>query len=298
MRVAHLSPDLGPIDFCYRGALAGTFVGPVLSAGSRATGGGPPSKDAGSSSDAGAALEASSPSEEAGTEEAGARPSLSYRSVSNYRNLEVAGPIRIAIVEAGATSCANPIATAEATLDPGKLATIAIMPPLGVGDAAAPVDIVKLSDDRTTNPASARVRVIHAAVGSGEAQTRGSGPLAVRVVATKTSTVADRVEPRRAASESPAIAVDALGYATLAPFPSPASIAIGPAATDGGADAGFSPWQSGASDLELRGDSLHTAFVLTDRSPHASLATAAWFEVLWCADTTTSGDQTACVVIR
>jgi hypothetical protein len=103
--------------------------------------------------------------------------------------------------------------------------------------------------------------------------------------------LADRVEPRKAATPSTAISVDSLGYVTAAPIPPPASIAIGPATNSTGADAGFDPWMSRPRDLDLRGDSLHTAFVLTGDSE-------ASFEVLWCADSTTVGAQTTCEIVR
>ena len=58
----------------------------------------------------------------------------------------------------------------------------------------------------------------------------------------------------------------------------------------GAADASVDSWLSASGDLGLRGGSLHTGFVLSaDEQP---------FEVLWCTDTSTSGDRTTCDVVR
>jgi len=58
MRLAHASPDLGPIDFCWRPAGAASFTGPVLGGGTLPEAG-PPSSDAGGDAgDAGGAGDA------------------------------------------------------------------------------------------------------------------------------------------------------------------------------------------------------------------------------------------------
>jgi hypothetical protein len=286
MRIAHLAPDLGPIDFCYQGAKKGTFIGPVLG------GVAPPSPtapdadpDSASTDEIADATPEDDTSGEADAEGGTGLRSASYRTVSKYFNLQAAGPITLAILEAGARSCANALATTDVTLDPGKLSTVALF--RRTGDEAVPLEVAAFTDDRTTQPDKIRVRVLHAALGSSGIASAGS--LAVRVVASKTTVLADRVDPRRPATASEAVMVDGLGYVTAAPVPPPASIAIGPATTDG--SAGFDPWQSSSADLELRGGSLHTAFVLTGASEST-------FEVLWCADLTTSGDQTACQLVH
>ena len=292
MRIAHLAPGIGPIDFCYQGAKKGTFVGPVL--GGTAA---PAPSDGGDAGDAGdladdlpgddLALDAAHLDADAALDASGAPLNLrsaSFRTVSKYLVLQAAGPITIAILPAGATSCANALLTADVTLDPGKLFTVALFGRHADGSVA--LELGAFTDDRTTDPDKLRARVIHAALGTTDVP--GAGPLAVRAVASKTTVLADRVEPRRASTASQAVMVDGLGYVTAPPVPPPASIAIGPAS---GADAGFDPWQSRSTNLDLRGDSLHTAFVLTG-------ATEATFEVLWCADTTTSGDQTTCALVR
>ncbi len=289
MRLAHLAAEVGPLDFCYQGAKKGTFVGPVLGATSP-----PPIGDAGDAEDdhdAEASLD-EAPDDAGDAGDAGdggeeAARSASYGTVSSYRNLQATGPITIAILQAGSTSCANALATADVTLDPGKLSTVAVFGKPGDGGTA--LEIAAFTDDRTTRPDRIRVRVIHAALGT--TKVPGTGPIAARVVAAKTTVLANRIEPRRAATAEDAIMVDALGYVTGAPIPAPASIAIGPASSDAGADAGFEPWQSTSSDLELFAGSLHTAFVLVG-------PTESTFEVLWCADTTTAADRTLCRIVR
>jgi len=320
MRIAHLAPDLGPIDFCYQSAQSGTFIGPVLESPA------PPKADGGSSSspdeiggqdggsesdlhdaasrndapDASAARDAATDPADAMSPDDAERPATidadagvtaptagSYRTVSRYLDLQAVGPVTIAIVEAGARSCANAIVRGNVTLDPGKLTTVALFGRRT--DGGRGLEIASFTDDRSTAPDAIRARVIHAALGT--ATVPGSGPLAVRVVAARTTVLADRVEPRKAATPSDAISVDSLGYVTAPPVPPPASIAIGPAANSGSADAAFDPWMSRPRDLDLRGDSLHTAFVLTGEREGS-------FEVLWCADRTTVGDQTTCQIVR
>ncbi|MBX3216689.1 MAG: DUF4397 domain-containing protein [Labilithrix sp.] len=286
MRIAHLAPGVGPIDFCYQRVRKGTFVGPVL-------GGAPAAPDDAGDVDADdLADDAEAPIVDASTgsdDDAGeAAPprSASYRTVTNYLVLQAAGPITLAVLPAGATSCANALVTADVTLDPGKLFTVALFG--RHADGGVSLEIGAFTDDRSTEPDKLRARVIHAALGT--ADVPSAGPIAVRAVASKTTVLADRVAPRRAATASQAVMVDGLGYVTAAPVPAPASIAIGPASSDG-VDAGFETWQSQGADLGLRGDSLHTAFVLSG-------ATESTFEVLWCADRTTSGDQTTCTLVR
>ena len=224
--------------------------------------------------------------------------SLPFGGVTKYLVLQGSGPMTIAIVEGGASSCASPIATGDVTLDPGKLSTVGVFSRPGDGGVPA-LEIAAFTDDRATTRDTIRVRTIHAALGTTYAPAEVG--LAARVSASKTMALADRIDPRRAAEESAAVQVDGLGYITAAPVPPPASIAIGPAPTDGGADAGFDPWLSKPYDLNLSGGSLHTAFILHARPP-VSLAPDASrkgaFQVLWCTDLVTQGDRTNCRWIR
>jgi hypothetical protein len=299
MRIAHLAPELGPIDFCYQTAQSGTWIGPVLESPAPPTEDGGPDADAPdglgldgvspTGSDAASSPDAANASPADAASDADVEPPTtgSFRTVSKYLDLEAVGPVTIAIVEAGARSCSDALVRGTVTLDPGKLTTVALFGRRA--DGGSELEIASFTDDRSTTPYAIRARVIHAALGT--KTVAGAGPLAVRVVAARTTVLADRVELRNAATPSDAISVDSLGYVTAPPIPPPASIAIGPATSSAGADASFDPWMSQPRDLDLRGDSLHTAFVLTgDRE--------ASFEVLWCADTTTAGAQTSCQVVR
>ena len=289
MRLAHVSSDLGPVDFCYRMATTSSFEGPVLNGGL-----GTNQKDAGAGDgEAGSGapeLDASSDGGDEGGADAGAA-SVTYRTVSRYLTLDVSGPLTIALVAPGATSCATPLFTADVTLDPGKLSTVAIIGRQSDGDAGGTqLSLVAFTDDRSTKPDHARVRMIHAAFGLAGGRA-ASGALAVRASAALTVTLADRVEPKKMASPSATVPVDTLGYATIDPLPSPAQLAVGAAASTGtGTDASVDSWASTAGELGLAGASLHTGFILTGENQP--------FEVLWCTDTTTVGDRTTCALIR
>ena len=87
------------------------------------------------------------------------------------------------------------------------------------------------------------------------------------------------------------VPVDSLGYATIEPVPSPARLAVGAAASPMASDASSDSWVSLPGSLDLRGGSLHTGFVLSGRDEPP-------FEVLWCTDTSTTGDTTTCTIVR
>ena len=279
MRLAHVASDLGPVDFCYRTATGTAFEGPVL-------GGGIGVNKDGGSSDGGPAD--ASNGNDAAEGDAGAA-SVGYRTVSRYLTLEAAGPLAIALVAPGATSCASPFFVADVTLDPGKLATVAIVGLVGSDGGAGELALVAFIDDRTTAPLKARVRMVNAAFGPAAAP-RPPTALAVRAVGAQAVTLAERVEPKKAGSPSSAVPVDTLGYGTIAPLPSPAQLAVGGAAETTG-DAAVNSWVSTAGELGLNGGSLHTGFVLTGEADRP-------FEVLWCTDTSTSADRTTCVLVR
>jgi hypothetical protein len=294
MRLAHLAADLGPVDFCYRAAKASSFEGPVLGGGL-----GTPKRDAGAG-DAGAdangaggdpldggPMDAAAGDADAGTGAA----AIDFRTVSRYLTLDAAGPLTIALVAPGSTSCTTPLLSADVTLDPGKLATVAIVGHLSDDGGAGTLGLVAFIDDRTVAPSTARVRMINAALGAAGADAATDAPnaLAVRAVGAQTLTLAERVEPKRAGSPSSNVPVDSLGYATVLPVPSPARLAVG-AASDTRSDAAVDSWVSEAGELGLVGSSLHTGFVLT--------GSVGPYEILWCTDTSTSGDHTTCALVR
>jgi hypothetical protein len=289
MRLAHVAPDLGPVDFCYRMATTSSFEGPVLNGGLGSTVKHDAGADGGDASLPLPGLDAGLDSGDEGGADAGAA-SVSYRTVSRYLTLEASGPLTIALVAPGATSCATPLFTADVTLDPGKLSTVAITSaPKGDGGAAE-LALAAFIDDRLTTANKARVRMIHAALGT-RAKHTVTGALSVRASGAQTVSIADRVEPKKVASPSATVPIDSLGYATVAPVPSPAQLAVGAAASPTASDAAIDSWASEGVDLGLRGGSLHTGFVLTGEDQQS-------FEVLWCTDTSTSGDRTTCVRVR
>lgn len=291
MRLAHVAADLGAVDFCYRMATTSTFQGPVLNGGlgsnvKRDAG----ARDGGDASSGVSDLDAGNRSDGEGGADAGAA-SVNYRTVSRYLTLGASGPLTIALVAPGATSCATPLFIADVTLDPGKLSTVAITSEAKGDGGAAGLALVAFIDDRMTLPNKSRVRMIHAALGTSAKRTSADA-LSVRTSGgSQTVSVADRVEPKRAASPSASVPIDSLGYATLAPVPSPAQLAVGAAASPTASDASIDAWVSDAVDLGLRGASLHTGFILTGEGKPS-------FEVLWCTDTSTSGDRTTCSLVR
>src|SRR5690242_17247970 len=105
MRLAHLARDVGEIDFCYQAAGTGTFEGPVLGRGRRLADAGAP--EAGAEPEAGADAEAGAA--DADAPDASTEPFIDFRTVSRYLVLDAAGPLTLAIVEAGAASCTSPI---------------------------------------------------------------------------------------------------------------------------------------------------------------------------------------------
>ncbi len=283
MRVAHLAPDIGAIDFCYQAAKTGNFIGPVLR--------GPIDPSANTEAgvlDEGGVLDADVDANGGGLDpnDGGEVASIVHRTVSKYVTLNVAGPLTVAIVGAGATSCASPLFTGDVTLDPAKLSTVVFFGGPG-SDGGQMLSLAAFTDDRTTADDKARVRVIHAALGTKTKE--GTGPIALRAVAAATTPLADRVEPKRASTASQTVPVDALGYASVAPIAPPTSLVIGPASSGELGDASVDPWQSQASDLGLVGGSLHTAFVLSGEQAHV---------ILWCADKSTRGSLSACTLLR
>lgn len=269
LRLAHLAPELGTVDFCYA-ALTGAFEGPIL----RGGGADPDaSTDAAEAGDADASTDAAADASDA------AAPGVAYGTVTKYLTLQATGTIKLAIVRAGATSCTNRLVEGNVTVDPGKLTTVALFgapsADLDAGDGGDAADggdpgapsIVAFVDDRGTKSDRARVRMIHAST---------AGKLVVRAGPTL---VTDDLQPRKAGAASQTVPVDELGFATITPVAPPASLEIDP-----------SGWKSAPVDLDLRGDSLHTGFVLD--GPDGG------FDVVWCADRTTTAELTACIRVR
>lgn len=293
LRLAHVAEDLGPVDFCYRMAKTSSFEGPVLGGGLGST----KTPDAGNADggDASSPADALDAGDEADASDAGdaggdgGAARVGYGTVSRYLTLAASGPLTIALVAPGSTSCATPLFTADVTLDPGKLSTVAIVGRAAADAGAGALGLVAFIDDRMTTPAKARVRMINAALGTGSRAPAGA--LSVRASGSQTVTLAESVEPRKPASPSAAVPVDSLGYATIEPVPSPARLAVGAAASPMASDASSDSWVSLPGSLDLRGGSLHTGFILSGHDEPS-------FEVLWCTDTSTTGDVTTCAIVR
>jgi hypothetical protein len=317
MRLAHASPDLGPIDFCWRSSGAASFTGPVLGgdqpadAGAPAGDGGPDGpSDAGSSdgadarSDAGdghietgiaetgtdetgtaeagtpetGAPESGTPETGTPTADAGAPQELVFGTMTPDVLLPAAGTFDIAIVAAGQTSCATRRLAGTVTLDAGKRATVVLMGLAALDSGADALSIVAFTD-APLDPQTARVRMIHAALGAtGEAAT---GPLSVRAGNTP---VATEVDPTMASAPSTAPAVDALGYTTLPPLMAPTTLQL---ATVG--DVAGAQWTTAGSDLAAQAGTSHTGIIVTLGQGALGIA--------WCGDAPTNRGPATCAVL-
>lgn len=257
MRLAHLSPDAGPIDFCWRPAKTATFTGPVLR---------PAGVDAGGASDAGDAQ----------------AHALEFAGMSGDVSFPVSGTVDIAIVAAGETSCDAPKLVDQVTLDAGKHATVALVglarPAPGDAGGDAALSIVAFTDDPTPDAQAARVRVIHAALG----WAAGADVAPSLAVHTGDEAVSARVSPRQASKPSTTPPVDALGYAAVAPIAGSAPIRL-----DALDDAGGATWSASPFDLDMAAATVHTAFIV-------SLADG--LGVLWCREAKTSSPLAACTL--
>jgi hypothetical protein len=217
--------------------------------------------------------------------------SVGYRSVSRYLTLAASGPLTLALVAPGATSCATPLFVADVTLDPGKLSTVAVVGRTSADAGDEQLALVAFIDDRITVPDQARVRMVHAAFGTAGGRAAAAA-LSARASGSTTLRLADVIAPKKAGAPSATVPVDSLGYATIAPLPSPAQLAVGAAAVGSppANDASADSWVSQAAELDLRGGSLHTGFILSsDEQP---------YEVLWCTDTALAGDRALCAIVR
>lgn len=293
LRVAHLADGLGAVDFCYQARGTGNLVGPVLG---RASG------DAGTPTDAGDAgevpdAEAGDASDDGATSPEAGSPGVPYLAVSRYVTVSATGTLALSFVRPGSGSCADPVASGAVTIDPGKLVTAVLMGRVEAdggapGDAGAGTDggspdgelrVTAFVDNRETVRDKARVRLVHAALGTTTQPPRGA--LAARAVSGRTTELASAIPPGQASRSSTEIPVDSLGYATVTPVPPPTAIEISQAD-----DAGTAAWLSPFTDLGLSGGSLHTGFISSDGPTGLAL--------LWCDDTSTSVTLGACKLLR
>lgn len=275
MRLAHASPDLGPVDFCWRQTGTAMFIGPVLQ--------GEVPFDAGSHADASPdAPHDASPAEagppgDAGTDgaevstpvppdaEAGPPGELVFGAMSGDVPLPSAGTFDIAVVPAGQASCVGYRLAGTVTLDAGKRGTVVLMG-VAAEDAGPDALSVVAFIDAPTDPQTARVRMIHAALGA--MSEPATGPLSVRAGVTL---LTSEVDPRMTSAPSMAPPVDALGYATLTPLQPPTPLQL--------AELGDGPttkWTTGTSDLGAVDGTSHTGIIVTIGQGALGVA--------WCSD--------------
>ena len=281
MRLAHASPDLGPVDFCWRQTGAASFTGPVLGGDLPLPEAGPPMADGSdatpASSDAGDA-EAEAGTPETGTPDAGMPAELVFGTMSPDVLLPAAGTFDIAVVAAGQTSCATRRLAGTVTLDAGKRATVVLMG-LAAEDGGPDALSVVAFTDPPIDPQIARVRMIHAALGAPSQPP--TGPLSVKAGST---VIAAEVDPRMTSAPSTAPTVDTLGYATLPPFQPPTPLEIG---TLG--DVAATHWTTAGSDLTVQPGTSHTGIIVTFGQGALGIA--------WCGDAPTNRGPATCAVL-
>jgi len=220
-------------------------------------------------------------------------------TMSRYIRLDGAGTFQLAILPAGASSCAGAYFTQAVTLDSDKHTTVvlaqtragALAPApsyldAGAEAAALPFGLLTYTDEPGTVLSSARTRFINAAIPT--TTDAGSVPLSAAVLDSTANLVplARAIEPDRGTdpSQTPPV-VDALGYHDGEVVLGMLALRIGPTG-----DGGALPWTSAAEDLGLGAGSSHTAFIL-------SAATGGEFRVLWCNDLSQESVLTDCLVI-
>jgi hypothetical protein len=177
-----------------------------------------------------------------------------------------AGTFDIAVVTAGQTSCATRRLVGSVTLDAGKRATVVLMGLAGQDSGPDALGVVAFTDE-PIDPLSARVRMIHAALGASSQP--AIGPLLVIAAG---SVIAPEVDPGMTSAPSMTRPpVDALGYATLSVFDPPTPLQL-----DTLGDATAIKWVTAERDLAVQEGTSHTGIILT-------LGQGA-LGVAWCGD--------------
>jgi hypothetical protein len=297
MRLAHASPDLGPVDFCWRQSGNASFTGPVLGgdlppeAGPKDDGG----QDGAGDSAPGDAADASGDEADGwteaglpesgtpetgtpGTADGGMPAVLVFGTMSPDVLLPSAGTFDIAVVAAGQTSCAARRLAGTVTLDAGKRATVVLMGLAALDSGPDALTIVAFTD-APLDPQTARVRMIHAALGT--ASEPATGPLSVKAGDTA---IAAEVDPMMTSTPSTTPAVDALGYSTLSAFVPPTVLQLG---TVGDAAPGH--WTTAGSDLAVEPGTSHTGIIVSLGQGDLGIA--------WCGDAPTNRGAATCAVL-
>jgi hypothetical protein len=307
MRIAHMAPRLGNVDFCYRPAGDARFVGPVLTGASDAGAAPDAAADATvdaapadgavpDAGDAGAIVDAGPDARDAAAVDAGGDAGLDAGldatadagdaatgdplapfAVTTYVGVKGSGTFEIAIVAAGAGTCQSPLRTGQVTLDPGKLTTV-VVAERSVVDAGPATVLLSLTDNPVVAEDRVRARVVHAAFGT--AQQAAPGDLSVAVAGGTSPVVAAAVSPggvTRARVDGPP--VDPFGYAEIPPVASLAAIRV-TELREGGVT-----WTSAFVDLGLAPSSIKTAYIA---QAEANVV------LVLCDDKATAGRRTAC----
>ncbi len=288
-RLAHLSPDVGRIDVCYRTSPSEAFTGPLLL--------GVPAPDAGVADAAPAPMvdaagDAGDASLDADASDTGGPPpheppGLSFPGATGYFYVPASDALEIAVVRATDGTCNTPRARQRVPIDPGMRTTVALMG-LAQADAgtAEALALVPFVDDPTPAAGTTRTRFVHAALGT--AKSRGPGPLAVE--ATSQSAVTElsaRVEPGHASSPSQvAPVVDVRGYHD-GPTMTSGAIHLAEIGDGGFGDSGAVSWISAVGALDLREGATHTGFIVSTGARELAIA--------WCDD---GAPAASCVVLR
>jgi hypothetical protein len=297
MRLAHASSGLGPIDFCWRSSGTETFTGPVLAGAvtptDAGTGAGTDSEadaseggDAAPSGDAAApdasldaqdadldgADGAMEPSDAQAADAAPPAASLTFGSMTADVTLPTSGTFDIAVVAAGQTSCLQHLLVGQVTIDAGEQSTVVVMGVPGQDGGPSALTMAGFVDDSSPIAQSARVRFIHAALGSSDEDV--AAPLSISANETL---LAALIDPGKATSESTTPAVDSLGYTTASPISMSVSLelaAVGDASTP-------TTWTSSSTALGLQAGTVHTGIVVS--------LTEGALGVAWCGDVVTAG---------
>ncbi len=283
-RVAHVSPDLGAFDVCYRLATTTSWIGPLFAPSTPPDAAAPP---ADATSDASAIDAAIGDARADAVASDAAPPSIGvgFATVSRYVTVTGSGTYDVALVAAGETSCAHPRALGHVTLDPGKHATVVVMG-MSRGDAGvdAALAITAFTDDTTLVSGVARTRFIHAALGGGKATTLAAVSIDALTGANVSPLVAELRPARTSTPSSTPPKIDTLGYGDSLPMSPPSMLR-----TSQLADGGAQSWSTASNDLALTALSLHTAILFGDGD--------GTLKVLWCSDGGVGGPVTQCVVL-
>jgi hypothetical protein len=293
MRLANMSPDLGPVDFCWRVAGSGSFTGPVIATPLDAgVGAGP--QDAAEAGEAGveaespdatsedaaedaapdgpvegavdsasdASLETAAPSPDGGettdgatvSVEAGVPVQVAFGAMTAFVELPAIGTLDIALVSPGQLSCNGPAFIGHVTLDPGTPATVAVMGLLGADAGSASALVMKSFTEEPTSAQGVQVRFVHAALG----WPGGDGPAPPLAVQAGSALLVPELDPTDVPAPSVSPPIDSLGYVTAPTFDAPAPLELSSLG-----DASPRTWTTSFFSLGLVPGTSHTAFVVS-----------------------------------